>query len=63
MQMSYDMQSKEAMGFTRAKPRTSTGGRWSEADTAGMLECLARLRNEGEHIHTKDPAISCLITA
>ena len=55
MQKSYNMQSMEAMGFTRAKPRASTGGRWSEAEIAGMLECLARLHNEDEQIHTKDP--------
>lgn len=55
MQKSYDMQSMEAMGFTRAKPRASTGGKWSEVEIAGMLECLAKLHDEEEKIHTKDP--------
>ena len=55
MQKSYDMQSMAAMGFTRAKPRASSGGKWSEAEIAGMLDCLSDLHKGDVSIHTQDP--------
>lgn len=55
MQKSYDLQSMAAMGFTRAKPRASSGGKWSEAEIAAMLECLADLHKGEAMIHTQDP--------
>ncbi len=55
MRKSYDLQSMAAMGFTRAKPKASSGGKWSEAEIAGMLECLADLHKGEAMIHTQDP--------
>ena len=55
MHRSYDLQSMAAMGFTRAKPKASSGGKWSEAEIAGMLECLADLHKGEAMIHTQDP--------
>lgn len=55
MQKSYEMQSMAAMGFTKAKPRASSGGRWSEAEIAAMLDCLSDLQKRDASIHTQDP--------
>lgn len=55
MAKSYDLDSMSAMGFTKAKPKASSGGTWSEAEIAGMLECLGDLNSGKTSVHTQDP--------
>lgn len=55
MAKAYDLDSMAAMGFTKAKPMASSGGTWSEAEIAGMLECLVDLHSGQAKVHTQDP--------
>jgi len=54
MQITYDLETMQLLGFSEAKPRVCSA-QWSDQEIAAMLQCLADLASGSEAIHTRDP--------
>ena len=53
MQITYDLETMQLLGFSEAKPRAQSS-QWSDEEIAAMLQCLADLASGSEAIHTRD---------
>lgn len=54
MQITYDMETMQLMGFSEAKPHMRNA-QWSDEEVAAMLQGLADLASGSETVHTRDP--------
>ena len=53
MQITYDLETMQLLGFFEAKPHVRSA-QWSHEEVAAMLQCLADLDIGSKDIHTND---------